>query len=202
MLPRCLSHAGLACLAHAGQKMHALDANCTGAGAGEVAHYLSLVLQTVPCQAQLVPELAKASLAAFCHLACPLAFDARLAVLEGMEPLARLSDCVLGCRRWFWTDLAPFLKLAEPGLDPLLGEPAIALSPLAFAGPRGFLALLLVMREVLAAGGSSLASLVELEGQVVLFWLRLPLEPLGRLEHLACTGFRSGHVHCALVQGA
>ena len=44
--------------------------------------------------------------------------------LEGMEPLARLSDCVLGCRRWFWADLAPFLKLAELGLDPLLGEPA------------------------------------------------------------------------------
>ena len=123
-----------------------------------------------------------------------------MAVFEGMVPLARLSDCVLGCRRWFWADLAPFLKVAELGLDPLLGEPAIALSPLAFAGPRGFLALLLVIREVLAAGGSSLASLAE--AQVVLFWLRLPLEPLGRLDHLACTGFRSGHVHCALVQGA
>ena len=124
-------------------------------------------------------------LAAFCLLGSPLAIRACLANLEGLELLARFFDWV----NWLWAcylalflelaklpldrlralelqalELADLvrllgLELAELGFDLLLGEAAFALPPLAFSGPRCFLALFLVRRF--------LASLLALQFHVV-----------------------------------
>ena len=119
-------------------------------------------------------------LAALCLLGSPLAIRACLAKFEGLELLPRFFDWV----HWLWaSDLALFLELAKRGLDRLqaleladlvrllglelaelgfdllLGEAAFALPPLAFSGPRCFLALFLVRRF--------LASLLALQFHVV-----------------------------------